>query len=595
MNSGTDANQKAATAGLRIQFARMLPYVRKFRRRLLLALLGVGVFNLLAVSPPLIFRYLIDHVVQVEAWQRLPYVITLYALVPILSQFLQFFNARNMVNTGQSLVADLRNRMYRLSLRLGLDFHGETPAGEIVNRIMGDVGVVQQLLNAQTIQLLGDVIVFGFSLGVAYTIDAFLASLLLVVVVLYVTAYRFFSARIQKSTHSMREVNDLLVGRLQETLNGVRHVRIFTRETRERETYLERTQIGLRHGFASGLNTVGLSATCNVIAGYGATIIYGLAGYYVLHEKMTLGELLALNTYVWMALNPALRLTSFAGQFAQIRVSLDRIFEVISRQPDVTSKPDAPDIAHRKGDVEFRDIHFGYTPDKPLFQGMDLHVPAGSSVALVGHTGCGKTTLVSLLMRLWDIDSGTILIDGQDIRDVSLGSLRSLFGVVQQQPVIFEGTLADNISYGDPHASREQIRAAAAAAEVMQFADRLPDGLDTVLGTYGVQLSVGQKQRVSIARALLKDPAILIMDEATSAIDSEAEAAIQRAVGRALKRCTSFVVAHRLSTIVGVDMIVVLDQGAIVEKGSHGELMAREGGVYRALYEELARQGGRHR
>lgn len=548
-------------------------------------------FNLIAVSPPLIFCYLIDHVVKVEDWARLPVIIALYALAPILSQVLQFFNARNMVNVGQRLVADLRTRMYRLSLRLGMTFHGETPAGELVNRIMGDVGVVQQLLNAQTIQLFGDVIVFAVSLIVAFTISPVLAILLMIVVGLYVTVYHFFSSRIQKSTHSMREVNDLLVGRLQETLNGVRHVRIFTRETRERELYLERTQTGLKHGFASGLNTVGLSASCNVIAGYGSTAIYALAGWFVLQEKMTLGELLALNTYVWMALTPALRLTSFAGQFAQIRVSLDRIFSVLSQRPEVESAPDAPDFVLRQGQVDFSRMSFGYAPDKPLFQNFNLAVPPGSSVALVGHTGCGKTTLVSLLMRLWDVDEGEITVDGQNIRAVSLSSLRDLFGVVQQQPVIFEGTLAENIAYGKPRAAREEIEQAAQAGEVMQFADRLPDGLDTRLGTYGVQLSVGQKQRVSIARALLKNPAILIMDEATSAIDSEAEAAIQRAIERAMKRCTSFVVAHRLSTIVGADIIVVLDKGKIAEKGTHQELLKNQGGIYKGLYDELCKGG----
>ncbi|MDT8391841.1 MAG: ABC transporter ATP-binding protein [Lentisphaeria bacterium] len=579
------------SAGMATQFSRLRPLFHAYRRRLLMAVCGVALFNVIAVSPPLIFRYLIDHVVTVADWARLPFIIALYALAPILSQVLQFFNALNIVNVGQRLVADLRTRMYRLSLRLGMTFHGETPAGELVNRVMGDVGVVQQLLNAQTIQLFGDVIVFAVSLIVAFTINAVLATLLVVVVALYVTVYHYFSSRIQASTHSMREVNDLLVGRLQETLTGVRHVRIFTRETRERELYLERAQTGLKHGLASGLNTVGLSASCNVIAGYGSTVIYALAGWYVLREKMTLGELLALNTYVWMALTPALRLTSFAGQFAQIRVSLDRVFSVLSQRPDVASAPDAPDIVLRHGQVDFSQMSFGYAPDKPLFQQFNLAVPAGASVALVGHTGCGKTTLVSLLMRLWDVDDGEISIDGQNIRAVSLSSLRDLFGVVQQQPVIFEGTVAENIAYGKPGASRDEIEQAAQAGEVTQFADRLPDGLDTRLGTYGIQLSVGQKQRVSIARALLKKPAILIMDEATSAIDSEAEAAIQRAIERAMRQCTSFVVAHRLSTIVGADIIVVLDKGKIAEKGSHQDLVKNAGGIYKGLYDELCKSG----
>jgi ATP-binding cassette subfamily B protein len=307
----------------------------------------------------------------------------------------------------------------------------------------------------------------------------------------------------------------------------------------------------------------------------------------VLTTPMTLGDLLALNSYVWMVLHPALRLTSFAGEFAQIGVSIERISEVLREVPEIRSAPDAPPIHAPSGRVEFCAVDFAYKPDEPLFRGLSLSVAPGKTVALVGHTGCGKSTLTSLLMRFWDPQGGCVRIDGTDIRSVRLNSLRELFGVVLQNPIVFDGSIAENIAYGRPEASRAEIEAAAEAAEITEFASRLPQGLDTVLGTYGVKLSLGEKQRVSIARAVVKNPRILVMDEATSSLDSECEALIQRAISRALKGRTSFVVAHRLSTIVAADLIVVLDAGRIMETGRHDELMAVENGRYRKLYDEM--------
>ncbi|TFH18130.1 MAG: ABC transporter ATP-binding protein [Lentisphaerales bacterium] len=569
----------------------LLPYLRRYRRVLLLAIIGTAAFNALSLTPPLIFRHLIDSVVEPGKWDRLALVIAIYLAAPLLAQAVQFVVAQVIVSIAHRMVADIRIGLYRLLLRLSMRFHGETSTGSLVTRLMGDVGTLQQLVSGQTIQLVGDLMVFLFSVFIAFSIHHVLAAILVVVAVLYAGAYLVFSRHIRAATHSMRTVNDLLVGRLQETLHGVRHVRIYSREIDERETFLQRATQGLDHALSSGMSSVGLGATCTVIAGYGSTVIYALAGYYVLCDEMTLGDLLALNTYVWMALNPALRLAAFAGQFSEVRVSLQRVLELLVMEPDISSKPGAPDMRCTEGRVEFRDIGFRYKEDEPLFQGLTLSVEPNTTVALVGHTGCGKTTLTALLMRLWDVREGRVLIDGTDVRSVSLSSLRNIFGVVLQDPIVFEGTIAENIAYGRPEASRQEIEDAARTAEVIQFSGQLPNGLDSMLGTYGVKLSVGQKQRVSIARAILRNPPILVMDEATSALDSEAEAAIQRAVARVLKGRTSFVVAHRLSTIVGADLIVVMDHGSIVEKGTHEELMQIPGGLYHRLYKELQRAG----
>jgi len=335
------------------------------------------------------------------------------------------------------------------------------------------------------------------------------------------------------------------------------------------------------------MSSIGLGTSCSIISGFGVTIITCLAAYMVLKGRISFGDLVAFNAYVLMAISPVVRLATIAGQMTQISVSALRVFEVMDEIPAVQSVQGAPSIQRGMGAVEFRDVTFSYTPDRPLYQRLNLKIDPGTTVALVGATGCGKTTLTSLLMRHWDIQSGAIMINGIDIRTIDLKSLRRLFGVVLQSPVIFEGTLAENISYSEPGASRARIEEAARAAEIHELAMSLPHGLDTMLGSKGVKLSVGEKQRVSIARAILKNPVILIMDEATSSLDSESEMLIQKALSRVLTGRTSIVVAHRLSTIVTADKIVVMDSGRIIETGTHRELMAMHEGIYRKLYEEL--------
>jgi ATP-binding cassette subfamily B protein len=329
---------------------------------------------------------------------------------------------------------------------------------------------------------------------------------------------------------------------------------------------------------------------CTFIAGFGSAAVTILGLFRVLEGTLQYGDVFAVNQFVWMALNPAIRITNMAGQLTETFVSVRRVLEVLDEVPSVSPNLDEPAIKAGEGRVEFDKVDFAYVPSAPLYRGLSLTVPAGSTVALVGHTGCGKTTLTTLLMRHWDIQGGEIRIDGQNIAKVNLRSLRRQFGVVLQDPVVFDGTLFENIAYGEPDADEQAVLEAAQAAELGSLLERLPDGLLTEVGTHGIKLSVGEKQRISIARAIVRDPLILIMDEATSSLDSESEALIQRALERVLTGRTSFVVAHRLSTIVGADAIVVMDSGRIVEKGRHEELMQIENGSYRKLYEELRGQ-----
>lgn len=545
-------------------------------------------FTVLGLMPPLIQRYLLDRVIRVRAWEKLVPVALLVALVPITAHIIRFVNVRVIMLSGQRLIADVRTAMYRKLLGLSMRFHEENAAGATVSRLMSDVNTLQRVLTGETVSMVVDIVVVLVAMALAFSISPRLASVACGLILLYVFAYVFFSRRIQTAARSYRTVLDRIAGRLQETVAGVKQVRIYNREEWENSIFMERTAESLDRALEGSMGAVNLGVACMAISGLGSTLVMGLAGRMVLLEELTFGDLMAFNSYLWMLINPVVRLTTIAGQLTETAVSIRRIAEVLEERQDVRSLPDAPRLVVREGRVEFRDVHFSYSTDEPLFRGLSFTAEPGSTVALVGPTGCGKTTLTSLLMRYRDLQGGRILIDGADIAAVDLASLRAAFGIVLQDPVIFEGTLAENIAYGLPGAGREQIVAAARMAEVEEFALRLPDGFDTVVGTRGVKLSVGERQRVSIARAILKDPAILIMDEATSSLDSHSEAMIQKALTHVLADRTSFIVAHRLSTITSADMIIVMRAGRIVQTGTHEQLVEAVDGIYARLYNELS-------
>ncbi len=565
----------------------LIQFIRPYRSKLALAFAGTAVFTLLSVLPPLVMRYYVDNVLSGHNWGLLPLVLSAIVGVPLLSVVIRFANMRLLMLASHRFLADVRLSMYRQIMKLSMRFHGTSSSGMLVGRMMDDVNRLQRLLTGETVQMLIDGIVFVFAITVTFVLSWKLTLILCAVLGLYVGTYGYFTRWIRRATASFRVTYDQVAGRLQETLLGVRLVRIYNREEWEHAQFLEHTSRGLGQALSSSLGSTTLSTASTGIAGYGSTVIVGLGAYFVLHQQMSFGDLHAFNSYVWMAIMPAIRLTTLAGQLSETFVSVERILEVIRETPDIRSKPDAPAIHRGAGRVELRNVDFGYTEGEPLYRDLSLTVEGGTTTALVGPTGCGKTTLTQLLMRFWDVDGGQVLIDGTDVRDVNLRSLRELFGVVLQEPVIFEGTLAENIAYGRPDATRAEIEVVARAAEVYTLAEGLPDGFDTFIGADGLKLSVGEKQRVSIARAILKDPLILIMDEATSALDSNSEALIQKALERVLRDRTAFVVAHRLSTIHGADKIVVMEAGRIVATGTHEELMTMEHGLYRSLYRRM--------
>jgi len=569
----------------RLQF--LLNLIRPYRGRLFIAMVLTMVYTAIALTPPLAVRYFINHVQDKKEWNVAIFAICLIAFLPLWLAVQNLMNRWVISALGQRLVVDLRTGLYRHVLGLSMRFHGESGAGPLMNKLMTDVGIVQNLLTGETLSILSNIVALLFSLIVMFLFSWKLTLVVLLMVILYTLNYVKLVKRIRSANLELREVMDQVTGRLQERLAGVRLVKTYTREHDETAAFLASTERALQFGMRSSMLSVSLGVTASLISGLGSTVVWCGSLWFVLHGQMEYGDMLAMDTYLWQAIGPAVSLTMVAGSITQALVSLDRILEVMQQQPDIVERSNAREASESRGDLRMEDVVFGYVQDQPLFDSFNLHLPAGKMTALVGHTGCGKTTVTSLLMRLWDVQGGEVTLDGCDIRDLTLRSLRRHMGVVPQEPVVFEGTVHDNIAYGMPDATAEQVEEAARAAQIHEYVMSLPKEYNTWLGKDGAKPSVGQKQRISIARAILRKPAVLILDEATSSLDSESEMAIQEALKVVLRGRTSVVVAHRLSTIVEADQIVAMDKGKIVEMGTHEELMEIEGGYYRRLYEEL--------
>jgi len=397
--------------------------------------------------------------------------------------------------------------------------------------------------------------------------------------------------KIRQAYRTSRFADDRLAAGVQNRLVANATIKTYGTEQRENDAFEAQSD--------SAMEVTGVAWTANGIFEYnirflqdaGRIIIYFLGCAMVLADTANYGDVTAFTAYAMQILWPAVRFSLLAGQLQNVKISADRIFEILGEMPQIVSKEDAVRLTRAKGKIDFDNVSFAYEPDRPILKNIEFHIEPGQTVALVGSTGCGKTTILSLLMRLFDVNEGAIRMDGHDLRDIHLNSLRKQFGIVLQESLLFNISVRDNIRYAAPDATQEEIENAAKIAEIHNDILKLPKGYDSVIGDRDVQLSVGQRQRLSIARAVLSNPAILIMDEATSSLDSESELAIQLAMERFLTNRTSFIVAHRLSTIRKADIIFLIDKGEIIERGNHAALMAIEGGRYRDLYEKHAGKG----
>ena len=393
------------------------------------------------------------------------------------------------------------------------------------------------------------------------------------------------------ATKSLRGSYDKLSGGVQNRLVANMAVKTFGGEARENQAFIQQSQDTIRYGKEQGIAGNTFWSNVGLINALGNALLYFLGCAMVLDGEMTFGGVVAFTAYSSQLLWPAVRFSNLANQFQQVALSTERLMELFDEEPEIKDAEDCVHFKRLRGEIEFRDVSFHYNPGIEIIKGLSLHVNPGDTIAFIGPTGCGKSTILNLIIRYYDVTGGTLLIDGTDIRNLDLRSLRKQFGIVLQESHLFATTIRENIRYSRPDATDEMVEEAAKTAEIHDFIMGLEKGYETRVGDFGVELSVGQKQRINIARAICADPAILIMDEATSSLDSNSEQAIQRAMDKVLRGRTSFIVAHRLSTIRNATQIVLLDKGVIQESGTHDELMQIPDGRYRELYLKHMGQG----
>jgi subfamily B ATP-binding cassette protein MsbA len=551
---------------------------------------ALAVFLLLCVTftpilMPMVVRYTIDTVLPQKKWGALNLVfwmvIALYAVRGIVSFSLNYIIAW----LGQRIVFDLRFQSYRHLNRLSLAYYDTRQTGKIMARLTGDIDTIQYMISGGFVTFLADVFSVIALLIVLFSVQWRLALVAVCVIPLYVLNYKLFIRHIRPLSAELREKWDALLGVLQEKLSGITVVKAFVREDYETEQFLKTVKDNFDLSMTQMKLNRKLGAIAQIIRATGTGLVLWYGGALILHRHMHIGELLAFNGWIASLYDPAVRLVDFNVTLQWAGAAIDRVFETLDTRPEITDAPNAVAIRQMQGAVEFRDVSFGYGPESPVLHDINLKVSPGEIIAIVGPSGAGKTTLVNLIARFYDVTSGHILVDGVDLRQVRLESIRRQIGIVSQESLLFSVTLRENVKYGFHDATDLEILQAAKNADLHEFILNLPQGYDTKIGEDGIKLSVGQKQRMSIARATLTNPKILILDDATSALDSKTEANVQASLERLMQGRTSFVIAHRLSTIMNADRIVVMDGGRIVDIGTHAELVARPG-VYQNLYNE---------
>ncbi len=486
---------------------------------------------------------------------------------------------------GQHVLASLRARLFDRFQRLPLGFYDRRPVGDLMSRVINDVDTLNQLLSQGLTQLVGSLFSLIGILIAMLTLDLPLAlvSFLIIPIMLLVTTS--FARRARTAFRTTRETVGDVTAELQEEITGVREAQAFNRTEENIARFRTRNAANRTANVQAVAITSAFSPVIDVLSTLATALVIGFGGYLVFHGNLTVGVLAAFLIYVQQFFRPIQLASQVYTQMQAALAGSERIYTILDEEPEAADPPGMPALGHVAGAIAFAHVTFAYNLDQPVLHDVSFQIAAGQTVALVGQTGAGKTTIANLIPRFYDVTNGAVLVDGQDVRAVTRTSLRRQIAIVLQEPFLFSGTIAENIRYGNLDATREQIEDAARAVDAHGFIAALPDGYDTVLGAGGGTLSQGQRQLLAFARAILAEPRILILDEATSNIDTRTEATIQRALGTLLAGRTSIVIAHRLSTIRSADLILVVEGGEIVERGTHDELLRQNG-----RYADLSRR-----
>ena len=576
-------------------FIRFLSYVKPYWLYVVLGAVGGVVKFTLPLFVPRLIQFLVDNVFQnpdlamsEKITQLLYYIMLMIGAYLFIWAPFTYIRHYFAGKAGHKSVFDLRCGLYYHILRMSNAFFNTNQSGGIVSRLINDVALAQNLVGSALTNIWIDGSAIFVILYFLLKIDVPTALVALAMFPLYILYFKRIGSKLKDNSYLVQKNIEEMSGNLQEKIAGSTVVKIFTKERDEELLFNNQSEKLLSTTMRSvKLQSVNMMIS-GIFTGLPPLLVLLAGGYRVIHGDLTLGGLIAINLYLAPLYFPLQRFSELNVIFSNAMAALERIFEVMDKKPEITDFPGAVNAGKIRGDVEFRNVNFEYAQNKAVLRNLSFSVKAGTRTALVGRSGSGKSTLIALIPRLYDITGGQICIDGTDVRDFKLASLRSHISVVLQDPVLFSGTVRDNILYGNAKATNDDVVHACRMAHAYDFIMALPAKLDTEVGERGVMLSGGQKQRLTIARAFLKNPEILILDEATSSLDSESEKLIQDALFKLIAGRTTFIIAHRLSTIIDSDVILVLDNGQIAESGNHQTLLAHNG-LYRQYYDKQFR------
>lgn len=547
------------------------------KKLLFVGLMLIVISRLASLILPGASKYLIDDVIVNKDFDKLYTIILIVAGAILVQATTSFLLTKLLSVEAQHLIAQLRVKVQQKILSLPVSFFDNSKSGELVSRIMTDVEGVRNIVGTGLVQLVGGTLTALISLVLLIKISPMMTAYVLVPIAIFgFVAMKAFGF-IRPIFRERGKINAEVTGRLTETLNGVRVIKGFNAEQQEIksfETGVEKLFLNIKKSLTS---TALITSSATFLLGLASTGIMGIGGYMIMQDELTFGDFLAFTLYLGFMIAPIVQMSNIGSQLTEGFAGLDRTEEIMNMESEHDTENRVIELETVNGDIAFENVSFAYEQDKEVIHNINIHAPKGSVTALVGSSGSGKSTIASLVSSFLTPHSGKITIDDKDLSTVTLNSYRKHLGVVLQDDFLFEGTIRENIIFPRPNTSEEAIQAAVKAAYVNEFTDRFEKGLETVIGERGVKLSGGQRQRIAIARAVLANPKILILDEATSNLDTESEALIQASLGNLMQGRTTFVIAHRLSTIRKANQILVIENGEVKEKGTHDELIEKQG------------------
>ncbi|MCZ2809424.1 MAG: ABC transporter ATP-binding protein [Candidatus Bathyarchaeota archaeon] len=584
---GLDYEEKKHTRKIpdRALVARLLRYLLKYKRRFTITVVAVVVVSLTGLLPPYLLQVAIDNYMVNSDFAGLTLIAMILIGVYLVNWISDYLRTYQMSWMGENMVNELRKQLFSHLQELSFGFYDRSEAGEIISRVTNDTDTLSQIFVQGVLTLISDVltligiVAIMLLLSVPMTLAAFsvIPPLILLIFV--------FQSRLRRAYRATRNKIAVVTSRLEQSISGIKEIQSFTREQDAIKDFRQANVENLQANVQAGKLFALLMPAVQIVGAIGTCVVLWFGGISIISGSITLGIVIAFLLYVNKFFQPLVDLTTFYNTVQSAMSAAERIFVTLDTKPEIADAQDAVELSHAKGEIVFNHVTFGYDPDRSVLEDVNIHVEPGKTLAIVGPTGAGKSTIVKLLSRFYELQKGTVTVDGWDVRKVTLNSLHKQMGVVLQEPFLFSGTIMENIKYGKLDATDGEVEQVAKIVGIHKFISSLPQGYETDVGERGSRLSVGQRQLVSFARALLSDPPILILDEATSSVDPYTELKIKKALTVLLKNRTSLVIAHRLSTVRNADNIIVINEGKIVEEDNHTELMKKKG-MYHRLYKK---------